>query len=117
LTRLQWLIYIIGGLGTFLAAVGLQLWVALTTTLIGVLTTFLEYRQIENTLMKYNQAATNLDNIKAWWMALSPGEQQKPDNIDKLVGSTETILQSELTGWVQQMEGALAKISKQEPGK
>jgi hypothetical protein len=62
----------------------IRIWVALTITLIGVLTTFLEYRQIENTLMKYNQAPTNLDNIKAWWMALSPGEQKKPDNFDKL---------------------------------
>ncbi|MGC2570997.1 MAG: SLATT domain-containing protein [Candidatus Nitrosopolaris sp.] len=117
LTKLQSLIYVIGGIGTFLAAVGLQLWVALTTTLIGVLTTFLEYRQLENNLMKNNQAATSLDDIKVWWVALSSEEKVKSENVDKLVGSAETILQGELASWVQQMENALAKITKQESSK
>jgi hypothetical protein len=52
-----------------------QIWVALTIALVGALTTFLEYRQLENNLMKYNQAATSLDDVKVWWMALS--SQQK----------------------------------------
>jgi hypothetical protein len=42
----HWLIYIPGGIGTFLTAVGFELWVALTTALVALFTTFLEYRQI-----------------------------------------------------------------------
>jgi len=123
LKRLYWLIYIIGGLGTLLAAAGFQLWVALTTTLAGTITTFLQYQQVENTLMIYNQAATNLSNIKAWWLAL-PDEKKKKtgnnkkieklveENIKKLVEHTETALQNELSGWVQQMEDVLADLYK-----
>lgn len=47
----QWLIYITGGVGTFLAAIGFELWVALTIALVALFTTFLEYRQIQNTLI------------------------------------------------------------------
>ena len=112
LKRLQWSIYIFGGVGTFLAAVGLQLWIALTVTLVGAFTTFLEYQQIENTLMKYNPAATDLSNIQAWWTALSSSEKIDQKNIDKLIGNTEKTLQSELTGWVQRMEDALAELHK-----
>ena len=114
LKRLQWSIYIFGGVGTFLAAVGLQLWIALTVTLVGAFTSFLEYQQIENTLMKYNQAATDLSNIQAWLTAIPSSKKTNQENIDKLVGNTEKTLQSELTGWVQRMEDALAELHKQQ---
>jgi len=110
LKRLYYLIYIIGGFGTLLAAKGLELWVALTTTVAGTLTTYLHYQQVENTLMSYNQAATNLSNIKLWWVALSDEKKKKGNNIRNLVRKTETALQNELSGWVQQMEDVMADI-------
>jgi hypothetical protein len=110
LKRLQWSIFIFGGLGTFLAAIGWEIWIAMTTTIIGALTTFLEYRQNEKTLMIYNQAATDLANIKIWWIALSNEEKGKIDNHQKLVDNTEKVLQGEMAGWVQQMENALAEL-------
>lgn len=120
LKRLYYLIYIIGGFGTLLAAEGLELWVALTTTVAGTLTTYLHYQQVENTLMSYNQAATNLSNIKLWWVALSVEKKKKGNNIRNLVTKTETALQNELSGWVQQMEDAMADIyekqTEEEPG-
>jgi hypothetical protein len=113
---LFWLTFIIGGLGTFLAAVGQQVWVALTTAVIAAIGTHLGYRQTENTLTKYNQAATDLSNVKAWWNALSAEEQAQQENIDSLVEHTEQVLQSELDGWVQQMQNALVELRKgQEP--
>ena len=97
-----------------LAAVGLEVWVALTAALVGAFSTFLEYQQVENSLMKYNQAATDLANVKAWWTALSYKEKADPKNTDMLVGNAEKILQSELLGWVQQMEDALAELRAQQ---
>lgn len=97
-----------------LAAVGLEVWVALTAALVGAFSTFLEYQQVENSLMKYNQAATDLANVKAWWTALSYKEKTDPKNTDMLVGNAEKILQSELLGWVQQMEDALAELRAQQ---
>ena len=106
----QWLIYITGGVGTFLAAVGFELWVALSIALVALFTTFLEYRQIQNTVMQYNQAVTNLVNLQNWWIALPVDEKKKQQNIDKLVDSSETILNSELTGWVQQMQSTMENL-------
>jgi len=116
LKALYWLTFIIGGIGTYLAAVNQQVWIALTTALVAAIGTYLGYRQTENTLTKYNQAVTDLANVKAWWNALSAEEQSLQENIDSLVEHTEQVLQSELDGWVQQMQNALAELRKgQEP--
>jgi hypothetical protein len=109
---IQWTIFIIGGVGTLLAAVNRQVWIALTTTLTAALTTYLSYRQTESTLMKYNQAATDLDNVRSWWTALPAADQTKQANVDVLVDHTERVLQSEMDGWVQQMQNALAELRK-----
>ena len=60
--------------------------------------------------MSYNQAATNLSNIKLWWVALPVEKKEKGYNIRNLVRKTETALQNELSGWVQQMEDVMADI-------
>ncbi|HEV2825992.1 MAG TPA: DUF4231 domain-containing protein [Pyrinomonadaceae bacterium] len=108
----QWVIYIIGGLGTLLAAINQQVWIALTTALATALTTYLSYQQTERTLTKYNQSFTDLDNVKSWWTALPAEDQTKQENLDTLVKHTEDVLQSELDGWVQQMQNALAELRK-----
>ena len=108
----QWCIFIFGGLGSLLAAINRQVWIALTTALAAALTTYLSYQQTESTVTKYNQATTDLNNVKSWWTALPPEEQAKQSNVDTLVDHTEQVLQSELTGWVQQMQNALAELRK-----
>ena len=108
----QWSIYILGGVGTFIAAIKQELWIALTTAAVSAIITFLEYRQVEFTLTKYNQTATDLLNIKAWWTALSGIEKEDPENISKLIIYTEKVLQNELGGWIQQMENMLAGSKK-----
>jgi len=112
---LQWGVYIAGGVGTFLAAMGAELWVALTTALSGAFAAILSYKQMENSLVSYNQTATDLNNIQVWWSALTPAGQSNPLNLDKLVEHTEKVLEGELTGWVQQMENALENLRKPTP--
>ena len=114
LKRLQWGIYIIGGVGTLLAAVGFELWVALSTSLAAAFATYLEYRQTENTLIIYNQVATDLDNILSWWLGLSAAEQANPTNQSLLVEQTEEALADELKGWVKQMTDALAALQEKQ---
>ena len=74
----------------------------------------MEYQQIENTLIKYNQAATDLFSVRTWWIALSETEQAKQYNIDRLVGQTERVLQSEFRGWMNEMQETLADLKKQQ---
>jgi len=114
LKTLQILIYIMGGVGTLLAALGLELWIALTTALGTAFVAYLEYQQIEKTLIKYNQAATDLFNVRTAWVALTEEEQALQHNIDGLVGNTERILQSEFRDWVQEMQDALQQQQEQQ---
>ena len=114
LRALQWSTTLIGGLGTLLAAVGFELWVALTTALAAALATYLEYTRTENTLVLYNQVATDLKNIVTWWNTLSLDEQDMPSNHDLLVQQTEQALETEHSGWVQNMTEALAELQEQQ---
>ncbi len=107
---LQTLIFVGGGIGTFIAAIGLELWVALTSTFVSVFTIYLQYNQIENTLVKYNQALNGLNNIKIRWASVRENERNDEKNIDKLVTSTEQILLSEHQAWIQNMKQAVSKI-------
>lgn len=116
LRRLQWGAYILGGTGTLLAAIGFELWVALTTAVVTALTTFLGYQQIENTLTKYNQTAAGLAGVRDWWTALPPTARSHEDNVDRLVENTETILAGEQAGWVQHMSEAFADLKAQRQG-
>jgi hypothetical protein len=103
-------VYVFGGLGTFLAATGLQNWVAVTAALAGAFVTYLEYRRIEATLVGYNQAADALYDIRAWWYSLSDQEQTDPKNFEKLVINTEETIRSEHNSWLQDMQDRLANL-------
>lgn len=114
LKTMQVWIYVAGGVGTALAAFHGDVWVALTTAVAATLTTRLETDQVENTLVQYNQALIGLRNIESWWKALSQWEKGRRRNIDLLVEQTETTLEGELAGWVQQMQTALDKLTEKE---
>lgn len=106
----HWLIYIFGGFGTLLAAVNLELWVALTTSLVAMFTTHLEYRQTENTIMLYNQASASLEEIKSGWDVTPPAQKQIKANILELVCKAEDALTAEHGKWVRQMEEAITAM-------
>jgi hypothetical protein len=110
LRQIHWLILGLGGVGTFLAAIGLEVWIAVTVALAGAFISFLELKQVEDTLIAYNQAATNLEGIRIWWHALPDEDKAIQENKEKLVQNTEMVLQTELAGWVQEMRDALAEL-------
>ncbi len=113
---LQWLIYVLGGVGTFLAAIKLQVWIAVSNAVAAALLSFLEFKRLDATLVGYNQTATNLENILCWWHALTPEAKADPNKIEKLVESSEKVIQVETTGWVQEMRDALGTLhEKKEP--
>lgn len=112
--QMQAAILVAGAVGTLLAAFGAELWIALTTALATALTSYAASSQSEETLVRYNQSATDLANIKQWWTKLSPAARRSPKNIDQLVDVTEKVLETELSGWVQRMENALAQLKVEE---
>ena len=107
---------VIGALGTLLAALGPATvpWVALTSALASAAMAFLGYKQFETTLTSYNQTATDLQNLLAWWTALLPDEQALAENVDKLVDTTEKVLGDEQDGWAQNMTDALEALRQRQ---
>ena len=108
---LSWLTFIVGGTGTYLAAIDQTVWVAVTLALATAIGTYLGYRRTEGTLTKYNQTATDLSNIRSGWNALRPEDQLNQLQINQLVNDTERVLQSEHDDWGLDMTSALAKLS------
>ena len=113
---LRWLALGFGAMGTFLAAIGLEIWVAVTTALVGAYTTYLESWQLETAVTLYNQAATDLSSIRAWWVALSPADQSRQETTDRLVDQAERIMRAEHTGWVQEMQDAMTQLRLEQAG-
>lgn len=111
--NLRWLVILIvvsGAAGTFLAAVELKLWVALTTALATALTTHLKTWQTEETLMVYNQCATDLRHLSLWWASFPGSAKSEPAIIDQMLETAEEIFEAESAGWAQRMADALANL-------
>jgi hypothetical protein len=110
---LQWSIYLWGGFGTFLAATRAEIWIAITNAIATAIASFLDFKQLDTTLMCYNQAACNLENLLCWWHALTDEARNEKQNIEKLVLNTEKVIQSETSSWVEEMREALSELYKE----
>ena len=110
--QLQWSIYVLGGVGTFLAAMKLDVWITISNAIAASVLSFLEFRRLDSTLVGYNQTATNLENILCWWHALSSDARADQKNVEKLVESSERVIRAETIGWVQEMRDAMANLYK-----
>lgn len=108
LHRLQFATVAAGGLGTLLAALGLELWIGLTTSFTGAVAAWIGSLQIDNTLVTYNQAASRLDGLQTRWLA-RPAADPDGTRFDTFVQDAEDALEVELSGWVQQMNEALER--------
>lgn len=110
--RTQYAVLVVGGFGTLFGALGdtWVIWIASTTTVASALASYLTFKQVETTLMSFNQTATDLENIEAWWLSLDPEEQKDAQHIEHLGKFTERILETEVGGWSQRMSDALEKL-------
>jgi hypothetical protein len=113
LRRLDNAIFLIGGIGTLLAAANFDAWIALTAAMAAAVTTYLEYQQVEQNLGKYNQARSELESIRSWWQGLLPNEHN-PANFRTLVTRSEQVLETELGGWVRRMQDSVELRGKHE---
>ena len=109
-TRLQLGTLVAGGVGTLLAAVGLEIWIGLTTAVAGAALAHLGYLQVDNTLIAYNRAAARLDALRREFRTGGAG---RPD-LETLVTRGEKILTTELGGWVAQMTDALEQLQAEQ---
>ena len=85
-----------------------------TSSILTVLAVYVQYNQLENIIMKYNQASAYLDNIRIWWSSLDQEEKKKQTNIEKLITNVEKVMQAEHSTWQQNMRKAVSDIHKVE---
>jgi hypothetical protein len=109
----QFLAIASGGAGAIIAAAGLDVWVGLTSGIAAAALAYLGYLQVDNTIVSYNQAASALDNLQAGWHARC-AQHRTPEAFHDLVTSSEAVLTTELSGWVQQMNDALRELASRQ---
>ncbi len=109
-SRLQLLTVLSGGVGTLLAAIGLEIWIGLTTAAAGAALAHLGYLQVDDTLVAYNRTAAQLDALRRDFETAGAA---RPD-AESLVTRGEKILTTELGGWVAQMTDSLAQMQDEQ---
>jgi hypothetical protein len=100
-----------GGAGAFLAAVGVEAWIGLTSTVAAAIFGYLGNLQFDSTIVSYNQAAGRLDALRDDWTA-RPQSARSPTDLAALVDGVESTLITELGGWVQQMDSSLKDLER-----
>jgi hypothetical protein len=100
-----------GGAGALVAAAGAEVWVALTTAVAAAPPAYLAYLQVDSTIVAYNQAAARLDTLSRGWRARAPAARTTAA-FDDLVTQAETVLITELGGWMEQMVNALRELQE-----
>lgn len=86
------LIYVTGAAGTFLAAIGVNTWVAFTTALTLGLTNYSGVRGSQYRMSLLNELWSDLDSIFAWWKSLSDCEQANPANFERMIVTAEEFI-------------------------
>jgi hypothetical protein len=104
---LMWTVYVIGGVGTLLAAFEFDIWIAVTTALIQLLQSHMDYTQSESLVVSYTQAAISLDGIRAWWESLSLTKKSMPEQFAKLVEDTEGTIDAERARYLSKLSRAI----------
>ena len=108
--RLRYIALAFGAIGTFFAAVGLDIWVAVTTALVGAYATYLQVWQVETSIVSTTRPAHDLAAIRAWGSRCHRPNRNDQDAIDDLVERAERIMRAENTGWVQEMQDAMTHL-------
>jgi hypothetical protein len=111
--RLHYQIILFGALGTLLAAFEFEIWIAVTTAIVGAITSYIEYNQYEKMLTAYNMAATGLESIRIWWRSLPEDEKHTQETYEKLVSHTESVLEDEAQKWIHAIEDSLEKLDRE----
>jgi hypothetical protein len=112
-TALQVLAVVASAGGALVAAAGAEIWVALTTAIAAAPPAYLAYLQVDSTIIAYNQAAARLEILARDWHARDCAPHTH-EAFDSLVCDVETVLTSELGGWMEQMVNAIRELQERQ---
>jgi hypothetical protein len=107
-SQLQLVTLAAGGVGALLAAAGAEIWIGVTTAIAGGALAHLGYLQTDHTIVAFNGAASQLAALER------DQNVAATTDLERLVTQGETVLTTELSGWVQQMTDALSELQDQQ---
>jgi len=86
---IQVTVYFMGGVGTLLAALELDLLIAVSASVAAALTGYLDQTGLEEQVQVAVMTSTQLSNIEVWWVSLSTIVQSNPAKAGQLVREVE----------------------------
>ena len=104
--RLQVIILFSGAMGAILAALGFNIWVALTASLTTTLLGWQELKNLDLIVRNYSKVVLELNIIADHWNHLAP-EQKTQSEFFKMVNFTEDLLWSRNIEYIKAMQEAL----------
>ncbi len=110
---LQFVAIAAGATGAILAAANREAWIGLTAGMSAAALAYLSLLQVDNTIVTYNQTAARLTLLDRGWQARDPAEKADPAVFGQLVTDCETVLATEGSGWVQQMNDTLQDLQRE----
>jgi SMODS and SLOG-associating 2TM effector domain 1/Protein of unknown function (DUF4231)/SLOG in TRPM, prokaryote len=110
---LQGIALLASSAGALVAALGGQIWVAMTSVLAAAPLSYLAHLQVEKTIVTYNQSVAQLDDVLRRWHGRS-SHLPTPQAFARLVDATEGILTAEHGAWVQEMTEAMHDLDNEQ---
>lgn len=92
---LQALIYIATSVSVMLGTLHYDIYIAISTAMISLLTGIMEYEKLERRIVILNSSKKGLESTLKWWHALSFVDRRQPTKKDELVERTEDALVAE----------------------
>lgn len=111
-TRLQWLIYISGGVGALFAAIGdgWTIWAALTASFTSAFLGWQQLKNLELVVRNYSKVIIELGIISDHWKNLEVEERTQTE-VNRMVRATEDMLWSRNVEYIKAMQEALKDSS------
>jgi hypothetical protein len=102
-------VLLIGGFGTFFAAMGFgwERMVVVTTALAVAITTYIQLKMYGQVYANYHRTIKSLDTRIMDWTLLTPEEKSNPEQSSKYVCAIENIFRSERRKWMEQAMQAM----------
>eukprot|EP00933_Yihiella_yeosuensis_P005238 TRINITY_DN109717_c0_g1_i1.p1 TRINITY_DN109717_c0_g1~~TRINITY_DN109717_c0_g1_i1.p1 ORF type:complete len:1269 (-),score=306.07 TRINITY_DN109717_c0_g1_i1:84-3419(-) len=89
-----------------LAALEYSKWTAIVASISGAIAAWHEYEGMSNKLERYSTVSCALMNVLMWWQSLPEVDQASVLNVEHLVGQTETLINSEHSAWLSDIQQA-----------
>ena len=98
--------------GAILAFLGRAYLVGVISIINSAVVAWMEFQGVDKKMERYSTAINDLETLKIWWFALQDVEKFAIENIDKLIESTESIIQKERDGWRATSDATTKQLAK-----